>query len=218
MALPGSLGNAADSALTYASVALTALRRQWVTDTRLYTLESASRERALPADLMVESFVLHDAVSEPFALYLNALVLDAHVELKQLYARPVTLLTTLADGSQTRRSGYVTEDWSLQSDGGLARKALLVRPWIALLGHSLQSRIWQDKSTIEIVEDVFADHASIAAWHWDDDVPAHVAQGLLARNGGQRSYCVQYRETDLAFVQRLLAEEGVGWRVEEDEA
>ncbi|MBP9063387.1 MAG: hypothetical protein KBF81_06415, partial [Aquabacterium sp.] len=101
--------------MTYASVALTALRRQWVTDTRLYTLESASRERALPADLMVESFVLHDAVSEPFALYLNALVLDAHVELKQLYARPVTLLTTLADGSQTRRSGYVTEAWSLQS-------------------------------------------------------------------------------------------------------
>jgi type VI secretion system secreted protein VgrG len=216
--LPHGLSFAASSVGTHLDQAIVQLIRQWVTDTRLYTLESASRERALPADLMVESFVLHDAVSEPFSLYLNALVLDAHVELKQLYARPVTLLTTLADGSQTRRSGYVTEAWSLQSDGGLARKALLVRPWIALLGHTLQSRIWQDKSTIEIVEDVFADHASIAAWHWDDDVPAHVAQGLLARNGGQRSYCVQYRETDLAFVQRLLAEEGVGWRVEEDEA
>ncbi|MDX9843136.1 MAG: type VI secretion system Vgr family protein [Aquabacterium sp.] len=190
----------------------------WYTDTRLYHLESASRERALPADLMVESFVLHDAVSEPFALYINTLVLDAHVELKQLYARPVTLLTTLADGSQARRSGYVTEAWSLQSDGGLARKALLLRPWIALLGHSLQSRVWQDKSVVEILEDVFADHAGIAAWHWDEDVLAYVAQGLFARNGGQRSYCVQYRETDLAFVQRLLAEEGIGWRVEEDEA
>ena len=71
---------------------------------------------------------------------------------------------------------------------------------------------------IEIVEDVFADHASIAAWHWDEDVPAYIAQGLSARNEGRRSYCVQYRETDLAFVQRLLAEEGIGWRVEEDEA
>ncbi|MGE0113165.1 type VI secretion system Vgr family protein, partial [Aquabacterium sp.] len=230
MALPGSVGNAvagvAGAALGSVSAAahsfvegtLGALLRQWVTDTRLYTLESASRERPLPADLMVESCVLHDAVSEPFSLYLNTLVLDAHVELKQLYARPVTLLTTLADGSQTRRSGYVTDAWSLQSDGGLARKALLVRPWIALLGHTLQSRIWQDKSTIEIVEDVFADHASIAAWHWDEDVPAYIAQGLSARNEGRRSYCVQYRETDLAFVQRLLAEEGIGWRVEEDEA
>jgi len=195
-----------------------ALVAAWHTDTRLYRLTSASRERALPADLMVESFVLHDAVSEPFSLYVNTLVLDAHVELKQLYARPITLLTTLADGSRARRSGYVTEAWSLQSDGGLARKALLVRPWIALLGHSLQSRVWQGKSVIEIVEDVFADHAGIAAWHWDEDVPTYVAQGLSARNGGRRSYCVQYRETDLAFVQRLLAEEGIGWRVEEDEA
>ncbi|MFY9809901.1 type VI secretion system Vgr family protein [Aquabacterium sp.] len=237
MALPASLGNAAGSVLNSVSANISSglasglpaarsflegtladLLRQWRTDTRLYTLASASRTHPLPADLMVESFVLHDAVSEPFALYLNALVLDAHVELKQLYARPVTLLTTLADGSQTRRSGYVTEAWSLQSDGGLARKALLVRPWIALLGHGLQSRIWQDKSVIEIVEDVLADHASIAAWHWDEDVPAYIAQGLSARNEGRRSYCVQYRESDLAFLQRLLAEEGIAWRVEEDEA
>ena len=79
MALPGSLGNAADSALTYASGALASglpavrsflegtladLLRQWRTDTRLYTLASASRTHPLPADLMVESFVLHDAVTD----------------------------------------------------------------------------------------------------------------------------------------------------------
>ena len=31
-----------------------------------------------------------------------------------------------------------------------------------------------------------------------------------------RSYCVQYGESDYAFVSRLLAEEGLGWCVEED--
>ena len=36
-----------------------------------------------------------------------------------------------------------------------------------------------------------------------------------AHQQGLRSYCVQYRETDLAFCQRLLAEEGLSWRVEE---
>ena len=61
-----------------------ALVAAWHTDTRLYHLASASRERPLPTDLMVESFILHDAVSEPFVLYLNTLVLDAHVELKQI--------------------------------------------------------------------------------------------------------------------------------------
>ena len=65
---------------------------------------------------------------------------------------------------------------------------------------------------------MFADHAGIAAWRWDDDVPQHVANGLHGPTGGARKYCVQYRESDLDFVQRLLAEEGLNWRVEEDAA
>lgn len=199
--------------------ALSALIAQWRTDTRLYTLSAPGQGDSLPADLMVESFVLHEAVSEPFTLYINALVLNAQVGLKQLYARPITLNTTLADGSRARRSGYVTEAHSLEADGGFSRKGLVLRPWIALLGHTLGSRVWQDKSVVEIVEDVFAAHTGIAAWRWDGDVAGHVAQGMFARNGGQRSYCVQYRESDLDFVSRLLAEEGICWRVEEvDEA
>ncbi|MDI1259921.1 type VI secretion system Vgr family protein [Aquabacterium sp.] len=208
-----------DSIKSEISRALAAVIGQWGTEARLYSLSAPGGEAgALPADLMVESFVLHEAVSQPFALYINALVLNAHVPLKQLTARPITLHTTLADGSRARRSGYVMEADSLDADGGFARKGLLVQPWIALLGYTLSSRVWQEKSLIEIVEDVFADHASIAAWKWDDDVPSHVAQGLFARNAGQRSYCAQYRESDLDFVQRLLAEEGICWRVEEDES
>ncbi len=200
------------------SSALNSLIGQWRSDTRLYSLSAPSASQPLPADLMVESFVLNEAVSEPFTLHLHALVLDTHVQLKALLARPITLNATLADGSRARRSGYVVEAQALEADGGLARKGLVIRPWIALLDHSLHSRVWQDKSLIDIVEDVFAAHRSIAAWRWDADVPAYIQQGLFARNGGLRSYCTQYRETDFAFVQRLLAEEGVAWRVEEDDA
>ena len=215
-----ALSSAKDLALGKLQSALTGvlgeLIAQWQTDKRLYTLESASTLRPLPADLMVESFVLTDAVSQPFSLHIQALVLNSQVELKQLYARPVTLVTALADGSTTRLSGYVTEAQSLDSDGGLARKSLQVQPWIALLGHTRNSRVWQEQSIIDIVEDVFADHDSIAAWRWDDDVASTVARGLYGHNNGARTYCVQYRESDLAFVQRLLAEEGLSWRVEED--
>ncbi len=44
---------------------------------------------------------------------------------------------------------------------------------------------------------------------------AFLAQGP---NAGVRTYCTQYRETDLAFLSRLLASEGLGYRVEETEA
>ncbi len=194
---------------------LAGLLSAWAQDTRLHALAATHAEQPLPADLMVERFELHEAVSQPFELCIHVLTLDTHVALKDLYARPVTLTTRLSDGSEVSRTGVVTEACSLQSDGGFARKALLLQPWIALLEHALCSRVWQEASVIQIVEDVFADHPQLAAWHWDTGVAEHVAQGLFARNGGQRSYCVQHRETDLAFVQRLLAEEGIAWRVEE---
>ncbi|WP_058086966.1 type VI secretion system Vgr family protein [Aquabacterium parvum] len=194
---------------------LAGLLSAWAQDTRLHALAATHAEQPLPADLMVERFELHEAVSQPFELCIHVLTLDTHVALKDLYARPVTLTTRLSDGSEVSRTGVVTEARSLQSDGGFARKALLLQPWIALLEHALCSRVWQDASVVQIVEDVFADHPQLAAWHWDTGVAEHVAQGLFARNGGQRSYCVQHRESDLDFVQRLLTEEGIAWRVEE---
>jgi uncharacterized protein involved in type VI secretion and phage assembly/uncharacterized protein (DUF2345 family) len=217
--LPGATGDGAAAWLAAMpdSSAWMALLGAWQSRTRLYALGTPPAAPALPAELMVERFVLHEAVSEPFTLCLHTLTLDAHLPLKQLYARPVSLFTTLADGTRARRSGYVTEAQALGSDGGLARKALVIRPWVALLGHTLHSRVWQDLSVIEIVDDVFSRHDSIAAWHWDTGVADHVAQGLFARNQGRRAYCVQYRESDLTFVQRLLAEEGLSWRVEEDD-
>ena len=194
---------------------LAGLLSAWAQDTRLHALAATHAEQPLPADLMVERFELHEAVSQPFELCIHVLTLDTHVALKELYARPVTLTTRLSDGSEVSRTGVVTEARSLQSDGGFARKALLLQPWVALLDHALCSRVWQDASAIQIVEDVFADHPQLAAWHWNEGVADHVARGLFARNGGQRSYCVQHRESDLEFIQRLLAEEGIAWRVEE---
>ena len=51
-----------------------------------------------------------------------------------------------------------------------------------------------------------------AAWSVSDEVGPFMQEAAQA---GLRSYCVQYRETDLAFVSRLLAEEGLSWRMEE---
>lgn len=203
----------------------------WTQDSRLHTLatppgaaaatdaSAGSAAYAIPrvraSDLLLERFELHEAVSEPFCLSLQVLMLDAHVPLKQLCGLALTLRTQLADGSHVLRSGIVTEARALHADGGFARKALTVQPWIALLAHTLNSRVWQDRSVIDIVDDVFSRHPELAVWRWDEGVADHVAQGLFARNGGQRAYCVQHRESDLDFVQRLLAEEGIAWRVEE---
>jgi uncharacterized protein involved in type VI secretion and phage assembly len=58
---------------------------------------------------------------------------------------------------------------------------------------------------------VLADYAPRAYWHWSND-----ALSLLSALP-VRSYCVQYRESDLDFVGRLLAEDGLSWRVDQDD-
>ncbi len=175
--------------------------------TRLYEL--VWRDAAGP-DMPVEAWWGREALSSGFELCIDLLSTDAHLELKRLLGRAVTLNTRLSDGSQAARSGLVRAARKLGSDGGFARYRLTVVPWIWLLGRGRHNRVFQDKTVIQIVETVFADYADIAAWQWTDDVAPFLADTR------PRSYCVQYGESDYAFVSRLLAEEGLGWCIEED--
>ncbi|MCG2577023.1 type VI secretion system tip protein VgrG [Dechloromonas sp. XY25] len=175
--------------------------------TRLYDL--TWRDNAGP-DMPVEAWWGREVLSAGFELCIDLLSLDAHLELKRFLGRAICLNTRLSDGSQASRSGLVRAAQKLGSDGGFARYRLTVVPWIWLLGRGRHNRVFQDKSVVQIVEAVFADYADVAAWQWTDEVA-----GFLA-DTRPRSYCVQYGESDYAFVSRLLAEEGLGWCVDED--
>lgn len=176
--------------------------------TRLHRLEA---EGPL-AGLAVESWALREALDEPWQMVLQCLGPDAGLDPAGMLDQPLTLWTRLADGNEHPRSGLVTAAASLGGDGGLARYELTVEPWLALLGWSRHSRVWQDKTVVEIIEAVFGT-CSMAAWRWADCVAPWLEGSAHA---GLRPCTVQYRETDLGFVRRLLAREGLGFRFEHD--
>ena len=179
--------------------------------TRLYRVQG---DGAL-GSLLVESWSLREALDAPWTLELSALSLDAALDLQALLGERATLESVLAGGELSPRTGIVFAAAAEESDGGFARYRLTIRPWTALLAHSRRSQVWQEQTTVEIVESVFRRYDAHAHWRWTDDVPAHLERSPYAGSGGKRSYTVQYRETDLAFVTRLLAEEGLGARFEE---
>lgn len=179
--------------------------------TRLYRIDGEGEL----AELMAEAWSLRESLSTPWELQLSALSLRADLEVNGMLGRKLALVTHLADGSEHARPGIVTGAAAAESDGGFARYHLTVQPWLALLAHTRRSQVWQECSVTQIVESVFGAYHAHAAWSWAEDIAPHL-QG--SRNAGLRSYTVQYRETDLAFVQRLLAEEGIAYRFDLDDS
>jgi len=177
-------------------------------DTRLYEL--TWRGEGGPA-ISVEAWWGRESLSEGFEIHVDLLATDAYLELKQFLGRAASLKTRLSDGSETTRTGLVRSASKLGSDGGFARYRITLVPWVWLLSRGRHNRVFQDKTVIEIIEAVFADYADVAAWQWSDEVSEFLADTR------PRSYCVQYGESDYTFISRLLAEEGIGWCVEEDE-
>ncbi|MBL0730555.1 type VI secretion system Vgr family protein [Piscinibacter sp. HJYY11] len=141
-----------------------------------------------------------------FKFEVLALSTNAHLRLKDLIGQPVRVDLLTAQSATTLRPfhGHVTAFALLGSDGGLARYKLTIEPWLSFLAHRQDAWVFQDKTVMEIVDEVFADYQAqgklAPVWRWD------VADASVY---ARRSLCVQYHESDLAFVQRLMAEEGL---------
>ena len=178
--------------------------------TRLYSLTIQHRDVQFgPAQLLVEAFTWDETVQGIGICDVIALSTDAHIVLEQLLDQEATLDVKLADGSCASFGGEISEAAMLGSDGGLARYRLRLSPWLHRLAYVRNSRVWQEKSVVDIVESVFSAYLPRAIWRWSDEVE-HFMSGSLPR-----SYCCQYRQSDLSFVRRLLTEEGLGWRFEQ---
>ncbi|PLY47861.1 type VI secretion system tip protein VgrG [Lelliottia sp. F153] len=84
--------------------------------------------------------------------------------------------------------------------------ALTIVPRIALLDYTKRSEIYLNQSVIEVVEQVLRKHG----------LEGPDFEFRLSREYPSRELITQWRETDLEFVQRLLAEVGIFWRFEMD--
>jgi type VI secretion system secreted protein VgrG len=75
---------------------------------------------------------------------------------------------------------------------------LMLRPWIWLADQRSDFRIFQRKTVVQIIEDVFGKYM------YSYDVRLSGSYPVL-------DYQVQYGETDFYFIQRLMAEHGIYW-------
>ncbi len=149
------------------------------------------------ADLAVVDFTHEEALSAPFHLRVRFASRAADLSPEALLDRPASL-TVWQDGVAQRRVHGIVAEFG-RGDRGHRRSfyEVVIRPSLWRLSLSQNSRIFQRVSPLTILNTLCEERGLT-------DVAFAVT-----REPAEREYCVQYRETDLAFLERLAAEEGL---------
>jgi type VI secretion system secreted protein VgrG len=146
--------------------------------------------------LLLRSFSGEDHVSKLFRYELDMLSLNHELDLEALIGTKLTVSVTGPD-RQTRYhfNGFVSRISQGDNDNRYAVYHAEVVPFLWLLSLETDCRIYQDKTTKQIIEDVLQRH-DFRSYSFDVD------------DSHKREFCVQYRETTLAFIMRLMEEDG----------
>ncbi len=147
-------------------------------------------------DLKVLEFTGKEAISQPFRFELELVSERPDLDLESLL-HCQAFLSFDADGSGVHGQIYQVG----QGDSGkrLTRYHLSLVPRLTYLGHRINQRIFQHLSVPQIVEQILKDHSILR----------DAFEFRLGSDYPVREYCVQYGESDLAFIQRLCAEVGI---------
>ena len=166
-------------------------------------LQFTARVGGLPSDLFsVVGFKLTERLSEVFQGHLELASTDPSIQAAEILEQPVDLVIWQDSMPLRRFAGVVNE--FVRGDAGhrRTRYELTIQSPLWRLGLMHNSRIFQTQSTETIVRTLLEERGII------DSVFD------LKRTPEQREYCVQHRESDLAFLERLAAEEGWHYRYE----
>ena len=152
---------------------------------------------------------LRESLSEPYRLELELWTEDQEAPLAKLLGDTCTLLID-RDAGGRRVHGIIHHVDMLPAVLDRHRVRIAVAPALHLLGFRRNTRFWQDKTTLEILDEVLGP----ALAPYGREFELRVDPSLYFK----REYCVQYRETDLEFAARLMHEEGIVYAFEHENA
>ncbi|WP_082551452.1 type VI secretion system Vgr family protein [Massilia sp. Root351] len=155
--------------------------------------------------LLAERVRAEEALGEGFRVRIDALSTDAGLGLRALIGQPAVLQVLSQEAGAPRAfHGHITAAELGGADGGFARYALTLEPWTAFLAHGRDSRVFQDATVFDILDAVFA------RWHGQGKLaPAWRFDIQDRAQYPRRSLVTQYQESDFAFAERLMSEEGL---------
>ena len=148
--------------------------------------------------LRVVRFAGTEAISQLFQFSIDLASLDEKIDFDALVGKAASLTI---HGPTVKR--YVNGVVSVFEQTGKEGKWTLYRvevvPALWMLGHRYNCRIFQNQPIPDTIKQVLTGAG----------IPSDRMQLSLKKKYSPRDYCVQYRESDLAFISRLMEEYGL---------
>jgi type VI secretion system secreted protein VgrG len=110
-------------------------------------------------------------------------------------------LSISRDDDSTFINGMISRFLYLGYSGNTTSYYIELVPALWLLTQRHRSRIFQEKTVLEIMKDVLTEGFEPGYMNYDFD--------RLRKDYKKRNFCVQYRESDFNFISRLMEEEGI---------
>lgn len=172
-------------------------------------LVQAQRVAILKTPLGEDTLVLvrfdgQEGLGQLFEFRIDALSTDQDIDLDGAIGRNCSV-TYKTFGVQRFFNGVLVEArWLGPRDSNFGYR-LVLRPWFWLLSRTSDCRIFENKTVVDIIKTVFSDRGF------------HDFRDATTESYQQIEYCVQYRETDIDFVSRLMEQYGIYYFFEHTE-
>jgi type VI secretion system secreted protein VgrG len=165
-------------------------------------------------DWRVRRFHLSEGLSQCYETTLDLLNPKVTANCDELLGQPMTLHVIRPSAIDRMVHGIVSrvEYIGITADNLMVR--MNVVPAFRLLEQRVDCRVFQDQSVPEIVEEVIG--TGLGAFDRTFEMRDGLTPDARENYYAKRDYCVQYNESDLDFVSRLMEEEGISYFFEHD--
>lgn len=142
-------------------------------------------------------------ISGLFEFQIEVLSENLEVDPNKIVGKTATV--TIQNKQERKFNGFIKSfTFGEVKANNLREYRMVMVPWLWFLSQTNDHRIFQEKTTKDIVSQIFGD---LGFSDFD----------FRAAGGSVREYCVQHNESDLNFVSRLLEEEGIAYYFEHDD-
>lgn len=155
--------------------------------------------------LLLESFRGEECLGQLFHFELSCLSVEEKLDDTKIVGKQVSFRVDRGDGTPRWFTGYVSRfSWAGRNDV-LTRWTLEVVPSLWFASLTSDCKIFQEQAAPDILSTVLGDISELSS------------STKLTGTHPPWEYCVQYQETDFAFISRIMEFEGISYHFEHDE-